>query len=74
VILRKKFRKPEKKKKFIKELSGRLNLIQEDSYNKLPIEYEENEDIKMFIMEQFKPKIQKEQNKQWTMSCTKLMR
>lgn len=49
----------EKKKKFIKELAGRLYLMQEDSNHKLPTDYEENEDIKAFILDNFKPKILK---------------
>lgn len=39
IVVRKKFKKLEKKKKFIKELAGRLFLMQEDSNHKLPTDY-----------------------------------
>lgn len=39
LIMKKKFHKLSIKKKFLKELAGRFFLIQEDSNNKLPIEY-----------------------------------
>lgn len=42
IIVKKKFKRVEMKKKFIKELSGRLYLIQEDVHHKLPTDYEEN--------------------------------
>ena len=42
IILKKKFKKLNVKKKFLKELVGRFYLIQEDTQNKLPFEYEEN--------------------------------
>jgi len=39
IVVRKKFKKLDKKKKFIKELAGRLFLMQEDSSHKLPTDY-----------------------------------
>lgn len=56
IILKKKFKKLNVKKKFLKELVGRFYLIQEDTQNKLPFEYEENQQIKQFCSEIFKPK------------------
>lgn len=40
--MKKKFKYPSKKKKFIKELANRLPLITEDSENKTPLDYAEN--------------------------------
>ena len=57
IILKKKFKKICKKKKFLKELAGRIYLVQPDSWGKLPIEYEENEEIQTYCLEIFKPKI-----------------
>ena len=40
IISKKKFKKLEKKKKFVKELAGKLFLMQEDSHHKMPSDYE----------------------------------
>ena len=50
IIVKKKFKRSDKKKKFIKELAGRIYLMQEDSNHKLPTDYEDSEDIKAFIL------------------------
>lgn len=42
IIVRRKFRKMDRKKKFIKELAGKLFLMQEDAAHKLPTDYEDN--------------------------------
>jgi hypothetical protein len=56
--MRKKFKDVMKKKKFLKELANRWQLSQhKDKFGKLPIEYEQDNDLKIYYQEIFKPKI-----------------
>ena len=68
VIMKRKFKDTNKKKKFIKQLSNRWQLTQSrDKNDKLPIDYEVDNEIKNYYAELFKPKLkiaEKEKEKQ----------
>lgn len=58
MIVKRKFKDQSKKKRFLKELSNRLQLSQvKDKHGKLPLEYELDNEIKNYYQEIFKPKI-----------------
>ena len=58
VIMKRKFKDNNKKKKFIKELSNRWQLTQSrDKNDKLPIDYELDQEIKNYYQDVFKPKL-----------------
>ena len=58
VIMKRKFKDLNKKKKFMKELSNRWQLsLTKDKDNKLPVQYETDSDIRIFYLDIFKPKV-----------------
>ena len=58
VIMKRKFKDLNKKRRFLKELSNRWQLSQvKDKNEKLPIDYEIDNEIKNYYQEIFKPKI-----------------
>lgn len=50
IIMKKKFKKAAKKKKFLRELTNRPYLLQADSQGRLPIDYEDSDEIKIYCM------------------------
>ena len=58
IIMKRKFKDNNKKKRFLKELVNRWQLtLIKDKYEKIPVDYENDPDIKNYYQEIFKPKV-----------------